>query len=195
MYDLDALVDQVSRKLSSAEVRELAHCFSYPKPDPLEEIGSAYRLAGYLTLAQVSQLVTWKTSSRQTKQFLQGNDDALVRRVTELAAQTASGRQESPEQAASILAMLKAIHIATASTILTAWNPHDFGILDRRSWSALRDLTGCSTFDRGKRTLFRPDEFRLYTLLLRRWRDRVGVSPRTIDKALWQYDKESDKRA
>ena len=65
-----------------------------------------------------------------------------------------------------------------------------FGILDARTWRALHRLTGSSAFDRGRRTLFKPEEFRRYTRLLRRWSaSERAVSPRLIDKALWQYDR------
>ena len=63
--------------------------------------------------------------------------------------------------------------------------------MDGRTWQALRALTGMAAFDRGGRTLFRSEEFRLYTRLLRRWSaEEQGTSPRLIDKALWQYDKD-----
>ena len=78
----------------------------------------------------------------------------------------------------------------TASVFLTAWNPSDFGIMDARTWRALKTLTGMPTFERGKRTLFKREEFRFYTRLLRCWSaSEQGISPRLIDKALWQYDK------
>ena len=195
MDNIDALADQLRKKLPSQRVRELASCFSYPEPDPLPKIGSAYRTHRYLTLAQTSELVEWKAKRGHGKKFCSKNEDTSVRRLTKMAAQAADQYRDSPEIAASILTALDEVHLATASTILTAWNPDVFGIIDIRVWSALRGLTGSSTFDRGKRTLFNSKEFRVYTLLLRRWRDLVGICPRIIDKALWQYDKESGKRA
>lgn len=95
------------------------------------------------------------------------------------------------EQAADLLNELRGVSFPTASVFLTAWDPCAFGIMDARTWRALRTLTGVPAFDRGRRTLFRREEFRLYTHLLRRWSTTErGISPRLIDKALWQYDKD-----
>ena len=133
----------------------------------------------------------WKTD-RQAGNFSTKNSDEAVKRATAAAARCADERSEFPEDAADVLNELNAVNYPTASVFLTAWNPNMFGILDARTWRALHRLTGLSAFDRGARTLFKRDEFRLYTRLLRRWSavEEEEVSPRVIDKALWQYDRD-----
>ena len=190
---LDLLVEKLNERLPTASLKELAAGFSFEDADFPEQLGRSYRAAGHLTRHQVAELVDWKTAGRQTKAFRNNNADASVKLVTAFAAEAADKLKDTPDIPASMLLALRAVHFATASAILTAWNPDDYGILDVRAWSALHNLTKDESFNRGKRTLFTSDEFRLYILLLRRWGDGVDVSPRTIDKALWQFDKERAK--
>ena len=187
---IDELVDQLRRKLPGDALRQLARSFSYRKGDEtLDERGVDFRNQGYLTLRQASELVKWKTD-RQWKNFSKKNSNEDVRRATAAAARCADERPEFPDEAADVLNELNAVSCPTASVFLTARNPDMFGILDARNWRALHRLTGSSAFDRGRRTLFKPEEFRRYTRLLRRWSaSERAVSPRLIDKALWQYDR------
>jgi hypothetical protein len=175
---------------SAQWLEELSERFSFEGADVPERLVGAYRNAGYLTLDQVAMIVHWKTAGRQTKRFRSENDDASVRLVTGFAARAADELSDKPDVAASVLTSLRAVHYPTASAVLVAWNPQSYGILDVRAWSALHRLTGDKTFDRGSRTLFTAMEFRLYTLLVRAWSGRTGLPARTIDKALWQFDKE-----
>ena len=193
---IDELVDRLRKKLPNDRLMQLAKRFCYSKgEDTLEERGADFRHQGYLTLQQASELVQWKTD-RQGTNFLNRNSEEDVKRATECAARCAHAQQEAPERAADILNELSAVSYPTASVFLTAWNPREFGIMDARTWRALRILTDMPAFDRGKRTLFRREEFRLYTRLLRRWSAKEqGTSPRLIDKALWQFDKDLGRRS
>lgn len=189
---IDEVVDQLRRELPSDELRRLAEDFSYRDGEQtLDGTGADFRKQGYLTLEQASELVKWKTA-RRSSNFRKRNRHEDVERLTATAARCADERPEFPEEAARILNQLNAVSYPTASTFLTALDPDRFGILDVRTWRALRRLTGSPTFDRGSRTLFKAEEFRRYTLLLRRWSAcEQAVSPRLIDKALWQYDREA----
>ena len=189
---IDELVDKLRKKLPGSRLLQLANCFSYSKgEDTLDERSADYRTQGYLTLQQASELVRWKTE-RQWTNFLHKNSEEGVKRLTSRAASTADARPEFPERAADALIELQAVSYPTASVFLAAWNPDEFGIMDVRTWRALRTLTHLAAFDRGKRTLFKREEFRLYTRLLRSWSAKEqATSPRLIDKALSQYDKES----
>ncbi len=192
---IDELVDKLRKQLPSDKLRRLAKDFSYRNGEQtLDGRGADYRNQGHLTLQQASELVKWKTA-RQWSNFRKRNRNEDVERLTATAARCTDERPEFPEEAARILNELNAVSYPTASTFLTALNPKRFGILDVRTWRALHRLTGSSTFDKGRRTLFKPEEFRRYTLLLRRWSAREqGVFPRLIDKALWQYDREASEK-
>ena len=188
---IDDLIDTLTHKLPVDRLKKLSENFSYPKGEgTLSEIGSIYREQKYLTLSQAYRLVEWKTDRQKTR-FLKGNTEAKVRELTKRAAQDADISVNLPDTSATKLNQLRGVHFPTASVFLTAWDSDAFGIIDIRTWSALFRLTEDGFFNRGKRTLFNAQEFRLYTLLLRKWSMRLheGISPRTIDKALWQYDK------
>ena len=190
---IDELVDRLRRKLPCRTLLPLAEKFSYRKGEKtLLERAADFRNQGYLTGPQASELVKWKTD-RQAGNFSTKNSDEDVRRATAAAARCADQRPEFPEEAADVLNELNAVSYPTAAVFLTAWNPDMFGILDARTWRALLRLTGSPAFDRGTRTLFKREEFRLYTRLLRRWTavEEGEVSPRVIDKALWQYDRDA----
>ena len=188
---INEMVDQLRKKLPSDRLRQLANRFSYPKgEETFRDRGADFRKQRHLTRRQAYELVAWKTD-RQKTNFLNGNTDTSVRQVTARAARCADDRHESPETAAEILNELNGVSYPTASVFLAAWNQDAFGIIDARTWRALKTLTGLPAFDRGKRTLFKREEFRRYTRLLRRWSAKEQeTSPRLIDKALWQYDKE-----
>ena len=194
MNSVDALVDSLREKLPSDELMQLEGRFSYPLNDPLEKLNGIYRAQNHLTRSQVNEIVQWKTGGRDGERFVKENKDDEVKQFTEAAAHLADNYTEFPERAADCLKSMKRVHYPVASAILTAWNPNEFGIIDIRCWSALHNLTGLKKFNRGKRTLFKQDEFRLYILILRRWSDLGGVTPRLIDKALWQYDRETSVR-
>lgn len=197
--NIDELVDQLRKRLPSDRLQQLANSFSYPKgEETLSKRSADFRKQKHLTRQQAYELVAWKTD-RQKTNFLNRNSDEAVRRASACAARCADAQREAPERAADFLIELNAVSYPTASVFLTAWNPGEFGIIDARTWHALRILTDMPAFDRGKRTLFKREEFRLYTCLLRRWSAKEQeTSPRLIDKALWQFDKElgraSDRR-
>ena len=193
MNDVDTLVNDLRQKLTRNVLRGLAARFAFPLADPLPTANRAYHTQGYLTRTQANKIVDWKTDGRDGNRFLNGNTNNDVVQLTKLAAHIADNYGEFPEVAACSLMSMNRVSYPVASAILTAWDQDEFGIIDFRCWSALHKLTGMKKFDRGKRTLFKPDEFRLYIQILRRWRDLEGVSPRLIDKALWQFDKENPK--
>ena len=187
---IDNVVDVLRLKLPKSCVEALSNRFSYRACDPLPRLGNLYRKQGCLTHYQACELRKWKTPQGSRK-FKDGNTTNKVRLCTSLAALAADKYTYAPDFAVWLLSQMESVAVATGSAFLTAWNPDEFGIIDVRCWKALYKLTGLKKFDRGKRTLFKADEFRLYIQILRRWRDLEGVSPRLIDKALWQFDKEN----
>lgn len=191
MNSVNALVDSLRESLPSNALRQLEERFSFPLPDPLPTLMQTYRIQGYLTRAQANEIVRWKTGKRDGERFNKENKDDEVKQLTKVAAYLADNCKEFPEVAACPLILMNRVDYPVASAFLTAWNPDEFGIIDVRCWSALHKLTGCKKFDRGKRTLFKTGEFHTYIRILRRWRDLEDVSPRLVDKALWQFDKEN----
>ena len=190
LSDVALMVDELRLKFPKSFLESLASRFSYPAGDPLPRLGNLYRKQGYLTRNQAYELRKWKTP-RGAEKFRHDNTDSVVRTCTSLAARAADKYKDAPDFAVSLLRLMKSVGIATGSAFLTAWNPNEFGIIDQRCWSALFNLTSSNEFNRGSRTVFNESEYLLYINILRRWRDLEGVSPRLIDKALWQFDKDS----
>ena len=184
------LVNELRLKLPKACLESLARRFSYSAGDPLPRLGNLYRTQGYLTHNQACELRKWKTP-RKWKTFRDSNSSEIIECFTALASRAIVKYSDAPDFSIWLLSKMEGMGISTASAFLTALNPDEFGIIDMRCWSALHKLTGLKKFDRGKRILFKTDEFHLYTCILRSWSDFEGVSPRLIDKALWQFDKEN----
>lgn len=187
---MSELVDYLSGKLPASCLQNLATSFAYRKgEDVLQEVGADYRRQGRLTFAQAGDLVEWKTD-RQKTNFWRLNSYEQVMSLTEQAAQQADEFPDDPEKAAATLRQLGGVDFSIAAVFLTAWDPDRFGIIDSRTWSALYRLTSLEFFAPRNTPPLKEREFRQYTLLLRCWSEREGpeISPRLIDKALWQYD-------
>ena len=187
---MSELVDYLSGKLPESCLQNLATSFAYRKgEDVLQEVGADYRRQGRLTFAQAGDLVEWKMD-RQKTNFWRLNSYEQVMSLTEQAAQQADEFPDDPEKAAAPLRQLSGVDFSIASVFLTAWDPYRFGIIDSRALSALYRLTNLGFFAPRNSPPLREHEFRQYTLLLRCWSEREGpgISPRLLDKALWQYD-------
>ena len=121
--------------------------------------------------------------------FCDENTDSEVRQLTRKAAVAVDSHEDYPD---SHLTKLNRVGVAIASAFLAAYAPDRFGIVDRRCCRALKTLTGFRKFDLGKRNSVSSKEFHFYTLVLRRWSLKVGMTPRDLDKALWEYDKSNN---
>ncbi len=74
-----------------------------------------------------------------------------------------------------------------ASAILTATYPRRYGVIDFRVWRALSDLKLVQRKRKGGGFGFR--DWTDYLRIIRSCAERLGVSPRSIDRSLWEYDK------
>ena len=187
LSDVEPMVEALRLKIPKSGLEAFASRFSYIAGDPLPRLGRLYRTQGYLTHNQACELRKWKTT-RKWKRFRDRNPSGIIECFTALAGRAAVKYNDAPGFPIWLISKLEGMGISTASAFLTAWNPHEFGIIDERCRTALFHLTGSNMFNRGSRT---ESEFLLYIKVIRRWRDLEGVSPRLIDKALWQFDKEN----
>ena len=183
---LNSLSSKLSASLTRSEICDLADRFSYEEGDILPQWGKVYRLQGYLTLDQAYLIRKWKTA-RGSRVFYRKNGDRYVRFVTRLAARAASRYRNSPAFPNWILGLMEQVAVPTASAFLAALSPEDFGIIDYRVWSSMVRLTNNMEPKTSNYTL---SDFHSYTMLLRCWGSLESITPRTLDKALWQLDKE-----
>ena len=183
----------VKRFVSAAKVGALVSQFAKQyKPitgslSP-EQLRGTFRTQRRLSTDQLVALMRWKMRKRQEK-CLKANSASGIEEITERVARAISAG-ELPSKLAQIAAHLHGIHIPGASTILATWDDL-FPIIDVRAWRALLLITEEPFFERGKRTLFRYDEFDLYVDTLRSAARQLRVTPRDLDKALYMEGKAS----
>lgn len=153
-----------------------------------EEAWENFRRWGYMTLSELGVLSHWKAMGRQQANIA-SNSGQAVKVVTHAATQVNSEVPEEPALPIGILTTLHGVDIPTASTIMTVWDPQQFGILDIRVWQALGkaapgDFRPIKS-PKGYRLPFGPDDVALYLCVIREIAARTSLSCREIDKALW----------
>jgi hypothetical protein len=134
--------------------------------------------AGEYQRAHLQTIFKWKTNDRG-KGRLADNTDAEIADALRLATLAHSDRC-----AMAVLLGLHGVAVPVAAAILTAINPARYTVIDFR---ALRSL-GYEALDRSI------DLYLKYLGFCRELADRHGLPLRTVDRALWQYDKEHPAR-
>ena len=140
-----------------------------------------WRRSGKMPLGLFRNICHWK-SPRPFKRYVQKNTVLQVNRAWRTALRLLidkSFQDEDIEKALNELIKLKGVAIPTASALLTAWNPDEFGIIDFKVLNVLGiDKTPNSS---------------LYTKFrnrLRKLREELEISNcslRQIELAIWHY--------
>lgn len=162
------------------EIEGLAARFTAAYGDDDEErlaVGTAARARGHYTREEFVELCAWKTVRSRPR----------VAANSEAAVVTSTGRAlRSTDEAARMASLLEleGVGVPTASTLLYFAFPEDYPILDVRALDSL-GVKPRSQY---------PLPFWLgYLDACRVLAERHGVSMRTLDKALWQNSKETNK--
>ena len=158
-------------------IPELASRYEYPRDDAhlVNDVGPTVREAGCYTAAQLQLIARWKSprSAGRTEK----NTNEYVMESTAAALSS-----ENEKLKISILTLLDGVRLPTASTLLHFFDP-TYPILDRRAaWSLGEEVTGVQ---------LDVDFWVRYLDACRTIAAREAVSVRELDKALWQYSKES----
>lgn len=140
-----------------------------------QAVGAAARVAGYLTLDQFLKIAKWKT--QRSKSLCLRNSDAYVRTVTGSAFSATE-----PRFKVEAFRLLDGVDWPTASVILHFCDSQRWPILDYRAFWSLSQPSPAG----GYSFLL----WQAYTTYTRQLADEVGVSMRTLDRALWAYSKE-----
>lgn len=138
--------------------------------------GKAARARGHYTRPEFLTVCRWKTARSAPK--VASNSAAAIRAASRRAFRT----EGIVEQISHMLA-LAGVGVPTASVLLHFAFPDRFPILDVRALESL-GVTG--------RSSYAPSFWADYVTTCRELATMHGVSLRTLDKALWQYSKESD---
>ena len=138
----------------------------------LNDIHPAVRDRGYFEFGEAEDVIRWKSSRAITS--LQRNDEGDVEAVTRMAL-------AGPEQLAHrVLCVLHGVGVPVASAFLTIARPDKFTVIDYRAVRALREHGELSpTWPR----------YVDYVDTCRRVAARCGAEVRTLDRALWAWDK------
>lgn len=140
----------------------------------MQALGAAAAARGFYTREEFLAICAWKTTRSKTKAA--ANSDADVEEQTR-----ASFAADDESERMAALISLEGVGVPTASTLLQFAFPDRYPILDVRALEAL---------DQRGRSVYSVSYWLVYLEQCRRLADSVGVSIRTLDKALWQWSKE-----
>ena len=161
------------------EIPYWADQYDYPGDSEVEETARKYGGRGYLTREEFLALCKWKTPRSRPK--CERNKANLIQEATGIAL---SSRHEELRNGA--LMVLHGVSWPTASVILHFWHTDPYPILDFRAlWSI--------GFDK-QPTYYTFDLWWKYTVFCRQLAEESKVNMRTLDRALWQFSSEKQKR-
>jgi len=166
-------------RISDDELPRWASRYSYPGEAEIEKrVAPTARARGYLMRDEFLELCRWKTPRSQPR--CAANRDDFVREVSRIALAATN-----EELKIRVLLLLAGVSWPTASVILHFCDHGRYPILDFRAlWTV--------GFRRLPRYTF--SLWWEYTCFVRDVSDRTGLPMRTIDRALWQYSKERQRR-
>lgn len=142
-------------------------------------IAPQVRNRGYFTKSELAIVCYWKTP--RSKRLIAINTEESVNSSTKLALSTRDERQRMV-----LLTSLLGVGWPTASVLLHFGFQNEYPIHDYRAlWSL-----GIEESEKLHRHLF----WQEYTQYCRMLAADVGVSMRTLDRALWQYSKENQPK-
>lgn len=157
-------------------LHKLAAGYDYGGDDKVEEIGRAARARGYYTKHEFDQVCYWK-SPRSASRAKRDNSAANVEDITRVAL-AAGTSEELRIWAPQALAY---VSWPTASVLLHFGHADPYPILDYRALEAL-GLT--------RQAAYTMPFWLEYLDFTRGLAQDLGVSMRTLDRALWQWSKD-----
>ncbi len=147
------------------------------------EISPKLQVRGEYELEEFLAVCYWK--STRTRSLVQSNTRETVSEVTRIAFNCSESLR------VQVLSLLKGVSTPTASALLTVWKPTSYTIIDVRVLSALHRLS---------HRLLSPDSMTLveksyskYVGLMRAISNDLECDLRSLDKALWTFDKTQPK--
>ena len=161
-------------RLSMKDIAAYADRYTYDLEDGVRSLVPAVKHRGYLTQEEFRIVGDWK--SPRIRPLLARNSERDVEEATRLMLSTRHIRF-----AAHIPQALEGVGLPVASTLLHWFHRDPFPILDVRAlWTlGIEKQTGNSL-----------DFWESYARFVRSIRSSWGIDMRTLDRALWQYEKE-----
>jgi hypothetical protein len=173
------MATSLSLRFGPQHIQSLAARYRYGGDDIIEAgPGSRTKQRRYFDRDDFLLLCRWK-APRAERHYVQ-NIDSDIRAVTELAFAVRDERLRI-----SLIMSLHGVNWPIASALLHFGSVDRYPILDVRSlWSMGVAKVNFYTFDL----------WWGYTQFCRQLADSAGVTMRTLDRALWQYSKENQRR-
>lgn len=162
-------------KFDEKRIREIAARYGYALFDgELLKLRSVVQERGFLTKTDLYKIASWKAARSAGR--VERNSEADVREITRIAFLTTSERARVES-----LLILDGVGWPMASVILHFYHRDPYPILDYRAlWSSSLHATAYDF-----------EFWWSYVQFCRKVAARSDVDMRTLDKALWQYSKES----
>jgi hypothetical protein len=160
--------------------------------DLLGRVGPAIRERGYYTVAELQRVNRWKLPTERNRKWLAKNSHHRVRAVTERALAAPEPLQ------VYTLQLLHGVSAAVASALLIFPFPDVHTVIDFRVARALEALDKAGQLPDELLWRQRPPTdnswlppYPPYLDACRRLAAHLGVSLRDLDRALWQWHKET----
>lgn len=143
-----------------------------------DEIKEWLKTNRYLDKQKFVRIGLWK--SKRPKKKYESNDEALVKEITKFSLSTLN-----EEARIKSLMVLNGVSYPLASVILHFAFPNKYSIMDFRAlWSIGWEQPKSYNFDFWQK----------YCEKIMQIAKEVGEDIRTVDKALWEYSKENQKK-
>jgi len=165
-------------RFDETQIEKIANRYEYPQEEnDLIELKEIILKQGHITKEQLMRVAKWK--SPRSAGHVKKNSNAYVEEVTAFAFSAVDERSRI-----ETLTILDGVSWPTASVLLHLFHKERYPMLDFRAvWSV-----GLEVPNQYKYSFWFP-----YVTFCRNIADKNKVSMRILDRALWQYSKESQK--
>lgn len=170
--------------LSGSECSRLARLYDLERY-LFEVVSERFRREQTLSPYDFFAIIIWKSNRTKTK--VKGGLAEAGKTPSELMLQVSQAPM--PSEKLDTLTQVRWIGLHIASAILAVCYPEEFTVLDYRAWNTATRLSIAGL------PLRHPQNRRTYLQYCRACRDfaqRLGISLRDLDRALWASDWESD---
>ena len=167
-------------RFKESQICKIAERYEYPRKEAqLLELRNTVSQAGFLTKNELRLVAKWKAP--RSAGHIEKNTDDYVQEITFWAFKAINERARI-----ETLTILDGVSWPTASVVLHLYHKDRYPILDFRAlWSAAMNVPKQYDF-----SFWWP-----YVEFCRDVARRNNVDMRTLDRAMWQYSKENQKRA
>jgi len=144
----------------------------------LEQTVPKVKMRKYYKREEFLNICRWKAP--RPRRVVEENSDDFVQAVTYTALTTSNERLRI-----RVLTLMRGVSWPTASVLLHFGHEQPYPILDYRSlWTLRREVPNRYTFNFWQK----------YIAYCRQLIEKAGVSMRTLNRALWQYAKENQRK-